>query len=353
MNDTKNMKFLFQYASSRKFEEFDKLFSELEKLTPGEFWEAYLMRAQIKLYTTDLTIMDDLKKAEQNSGTPQFPSLIASWKSDGLNRFVVFPKASGELKAFLQVLPQVREKLSRWYGRRNDFLLEQLQGEICYFMGEVSAAMSFLEAQCATEPESHIDAIHALILRFRCYLAVKQTEKAHECMFDIIRYSKAYPECVEIYAEFRRWANLTTSWSGDSPRFYEDEDGKKQPVMADRLEGIKLGIARDTLLEAPFLEYAKNHYEGAYSLRQYYMDWFHAMYWLYIGDHKQTESYFCKVYEIATSSGILMPIIECGAQCIPLMQYMEKTNIGLFLDNFVQRTEHYEDCLNAYRLADA
>ena len=353
MNNNKNMELLFRYACSRRFEDFDALFSKMEaEMSPDTFWEAYLLRAQIKLYSTDLTVLYDLAKAEQGSGRPQFSLLITNWKIDYLNRLILFPRAPGALKDFLSVLPLLSEKFSHWYGSQSDAVLLQLQGEILYFMGDIDAAMSFVEAQRAAEPENPTSAILALILEYRCCLALLQPEKAHQCMFGIIRHSKAYPECVEIYKGFRIWANLTTSWSGDSPRFYDDEYGKKHPVLADRMEGIRLGVARDTPLEYPFLKYAEKSYEGIYSLRQYYMDWFHAMYWCSINDQKQTEAYFHKVYEVAAASGVFMPIIECGAQSIPTLNYMKSSGMQLPLDNLVQRAAHYEECLGKYRLAD-
>jgi len=353
MNNNNNIELLFRYACDHKFEDFDILFSKMEEELPlYEFWEAYLMRAQIKLYTTDLTLLDDLAKAEQACAIPRFPLLFSLWQCDTVNHFIIYPKAFGALKTFLAALPQVSEKFSLWYGTQSCNALLQLQGEILYFMGDIEAALPFAEAQRGAESKNHIDTILALNLEYRCYLALIQPEKAHECMFNIIRHSKAYPECVEIYREFRQWANLTTGWSGDSPRFYEDEEGKKQPVLADRLEGIKLGIARDTPFESPFLKYAVKSYEGTYRLKQYYMDWFHAMYWLSIDDRKQAESYFKKVYEIMLASSLLMPIIECGEQVMPLLKHMQQCDANLCLDNLMLRAARYEEGLKQYRLAD-
>ena len=353
MNNDKSMKLLFQYACDHKFVDFDVLFSKMEEeLSPDEFWEAYLMRAQVKLYTSDLTILDDLARAEQGNAAPCFPLLLSLWQYDGVNHFIVYPKAAGALKEFLAALPQVSEKLSCWYGTQSRVALLQLQGEIFYFMGDIKAALPFAEAQRIAEAKNHIDTMLALILEYRCYLALIQPEKAHECMFDIIRHSKAYPECVEIYKRFRQWANLTTGWSGDSPRFYEDEEGKKQPILADRMEGIKFGTARDTPLESPFLEYAQRSYDGAYKIRQHYVTLFHAMYWLSIDDCKQAEAYFKKVYEIMSTSGLLMPIIECGEQVIPLLKYMQQRDANLRLDNLMSRAAHYEEALKQYCLAD-
>lgn len=353
MENNKNLELLFQFAKNYKFEAFHALFRALEAKTPSdELGEAYLFRAQIKLYTSDLSILDDLKKAEKANKPPLFPPLITVWKGDGLNHFMLFPKAQGALQAFLAALPLIGKKLFHWYAVQSDVIISQLQGEILYFQGKIHEILPFVDIQRAISSPNPINIILALILEYRYYLAQAESEKAHECMFDIIRCSKAYPECVKIYKEFRRWANLTTGWSGDSPRVYEDEAGEKQPVLADRLEGIRLGFAQDTPFELSFFEYAKACYTDCYSLRQYYMDWFHAMYWLSVGDFKQAECYFYKVYQIAADSGIYMPIYECGVQVMPMMKHLIKKGTCLPLDNLIQRSTQYEAALNKYRLAD-
>ena len=136
MINTENEEVLFQHARSYRFNEFDSLFREMEGGMPSDtFSEAYLMRAQIKLYTADLTILDDLEKAMKGGRAPQFPPLINSWESDGNNHFITFPKAPNLLKEFVAALPAVREKLSYWYGTQSDVVLMQLQGEIRYFSG--------------------------------------------------------------------------------------------------------------------------------------------------------------------------------------------------------------------------
>lgn len=348
------MEQLFRYACERRFNEFDSLFNEMEPVVSPEFFgEAYLFRAQIKLFATDLTILDDLAIAEQTVEMPQFPPVTNAWGNDGLNHFIVFPMERGRLREFLSALPVMREKLSRWYGDLSRVVLLQLQGEILYFMSEVEAALPFAQAQRELDSGNRIDEMLSLILEYRCYLAMAKPEKAHECMFDIIRQSKAFPECVEMYAEFRRWATITTSWSGDSPRVYTDEDGVARSVLEDRLAGIRLGLGRDTPLESPFLVYAEKRYEGAYSLRQYYMDWFHAMYWLSVEDTRQAEAYFHKIYEISVNSGIFMPIYECGVQAMPILRHMKSKGCSLQADELIRRSNEYEAGLSAYRLADS
>ena len=319
MKNDHNIEALFQHASNYRFHEFDVLFSSMEaSLPPDEFFEAYLLRAQIKLYTTDLTILDDLSKAETaGGGKPQFPLLKSKWKGDAPNRFSVFPGAPGALKMFLDALPQIREKLIFWYGEQGHIAARQIEYEIYYFMGNTEKAKALAEEQYTSKTRDNLDTIWALITQYRCNLALAERQKAEQNMFEIIRCSKAYPECVEIYKAFRSWVNLTTSWSGDSLRFYEDENGEKQPIFKDRLDGIKMGNARTSSCEMPFIEYAARSYGDALMIRQIYMVVFHAMYWISMNDCKQGEIYFLKIYEIMRASDILMPFIESGEQISP------------------------------------
>lgn len=354
MNNSDSMRLLFQHARDHRFKEFDLLFSKMEAvLPPNELREAYLLRAQIKLYVTDLTILDDLKKAEMTGGTLRFPPLCIFWKSDGVNRFIVFPTADSALKDFLTALPVIQGKLYRWYDGQSDIMVRQVQCEIYYFMGEVEKALALSKGQYKAGDKSSTETMYALTLQYRCFLGMAEPEKAQQCMFEIIRMSKTYPECVDIYAQFRSWANMTTGWSGDSPRFYEDEDGETQPFLSDRVDGIKSGLSNDTILEMPFIKYGGFYaYNGAYSLRQYYMDLFHAIYWLSVHDYKQAQSYFQKIYEVMMTSGVLMPIIECGGQVMPLLKYIQKNNTTLCLDRLMARAAQYEKGLWRYRLMD-
>ena len=353
MKNHKNLELLFQYASEYQFEKFNTLFFETEKiLSLEEFWEAYLMRAQIKLYASDLMVLEDLEKAERVGKKPQFPFLCMKWRIDAPNRFIIFSKKMDSLRKFLQSLPQIGEKLARWYGEDGNAIVRQMQCEIHYFTGEVNQALAFAESQNQEKYENHTVAILSSCTKFRCYLALRQPQKAEQSMLDGIRLSKTHPECVAAYQAFRAWANVTTSWNGDSPRFYDDPSGKKLPVLEDRLETIRSGSARTTLLEEPFVEYAEHTYENAYALRQYYMDLFHAMYWLSVGDHKQTESYFLGIYDVAVASGVIMPLVECGEQLIPLLKYVKSNNIACsseWIEDIMSRARQYEENLNLYR----
>lgn len=356
MDNSKNLQLLFQYACGLKFNDFCKLFLELESSLPiEEFWEAYLMKIQIKLYATDETLLNDLQKIDKLDKQTIFPCLSSRWQVDAPNRFIVFSKTPNALYNFLQILPQINEKFSRWYGETGGITVCQIQCEIYYFMGELNKAIDLAEEMKNLKLENKINAILLYNLLFRCYLAIGSVEKAEQCMLEMIRLSKVYPECLASYQAIRRWANLTTSWNGDTPRFYYDSNGKKLPVLEDRLDAIRMGFARMTPLEEPFVRYAEHNYEGVYTLREYYMDLFHAMYWFQVGDYQQTELYFLQIYHLASVNGILMPMIECGKQITPLLHYVKNSHINCshdWIDKVIFLADQYEDSLNIYRASN-
>lgn len=353
MKESKSLELLFHYACEYKFDDFSGLLQKLEDGRSIEgYWEAYLMRAQIKLYAADATALDDLEKIARFSGTPKFPRLSCIWRADAPNRFIVFPKGPGALRGFLRTLPLVREKLRRWYGEQGDLIVRQIQGEIHYFLSEVKEALEYAEEQHRSGPKNNIEAILAQCVRFRCYLALSVPWKAEECMLDMIRLSQTHPECQPVYSSLRSWANLTTNWSGDTPRFYNDPNGRRMPILEDRLEGVRMGTARTTPLEDPFVRYAERNYDCAYALRQHYMDVFNSMYWFQAGDQQQMELFFRKVYQMTLESGIYMPLVECGEQLTPLFQYVKDSNWDFsqqWLDQIMSLAGQYEKGLNAYK----
>jgi len=356
MNENAGLELLFQYACEFKFNDFTELLRELEAVQPlEEVWEAYLIRAQIKLIAADISILNDLGKIAEVSRLTRFPPLSSMWPADLPNRFVVFSKAPGALRDFLQTLPLVRKELSRWYGEQGDIAARQIQGEICYFIGEIDQALGLAEEQSGLEAGGNLDALFRQCLRFRCCLAMRRPRQAEECMLEMIKSSRSHPECQAVYQALRTWANLTTNWNGDAPRFYYDAGGRKKPVLEDRLESIRMGYARTTPLEEPFVRYAEQGYGSAYTMRQYYMEIFHAMYWFEAGDRQQTESYFRKLQQIAVDSGVCMPLVEYGEQITPLLRHVKDSRWGCspqWLDRIISLAEQYEKSLNAYKDAD-
>lgn len=352
MKETGELELLFQYACEYQFDDFTRLFAKLKNSRPvEEIWEAYLMQAQIKLRACDRTAWTDLQSIKPFEGIPQFPCLADIWRVDAPNRLGVFCKAPDALNNFFHTLAHVRKEMTRWYGEPGVVMVRQLQCEIKYFMGEIEEAMKLAEEQYRSPAKNNTISALSQGLRFRCYLAMGLPRQAEECMLDMIRMSQEFPECFAIYRTLREWANLTTNWSGDTPRFYNASDGKKRPVLEDRLESIRMGIAKTTPLEDPFMRYAELHYEDAYNLRQYYMDFFHVMYWFEAGDYQQAEACFNKLYTIASASGLRMPLVEYGEQILPLLHYVKNMNWHCsqqWLEQIAAQARCYERGLRAY-----
>ena len=353
MSDTEGLELLFQYACEYKFSEFESAFSELERSLPvEEFWEAYLLRMQIKLYAADGTLLDDLKKAEAAGGTPRFPCLNHAWRCDTPNRFCVFSKAPDSLRTFFCALPQAEEGMRRWHGEIGGSMIRQVQSELLYFMGAFDEAIAVATAQRDVRRENDTDTICALNVLFRCYLAKGCTAEARQCMRDMAELSKAKPECAAPFESIRKWTDLTTGRGGDTPRYAGPPDGTAKPVFEDRLEAIRGGYALISPLENPFVRYAEKRYRDVVTMRQYYMDIFHTIYWFQVKDYRQTESFFAHIFQVAAASGLTAPFAEYGKQIVPLLRHAKGWGIE-YPDDWIAETialaEQYEGGLNAYR----
>lgn len=353
MENLNNHELLFDYACQYRFDDFNRLFSELEAVLPfGDFWEAYLMRAQIKLYIADETALSDLEAIDHMTGPPLFPCLNNIWRSDTPNRFNVFNKAPGSLKRFWQALPPVEERLRRWHGDIGGAMACQIRCEILYFMGLFDDAIALAKTQRNIKRQNHTDSVCSLCVLFRCHLAKAAADEAEQCMRDMIRMSETSPECLEPYQSVREWTILTTGWSGDTPRYCDDSDGNRLPIFEDRLRAIRNGFALTSALEDPFLRYAQLHCRTVYTMRQFYMDIFHAIYWFQEKKHQQSELHLSRAFRIAFDSGIIAPFLEYGRQIIPLLRHAKESDTycpGDWLDRIIAMSAQYETGLDAYR----
>lgn len=352
MNRDKELSQLYQYASEYKFHEFSTLFSNLATTLPAEvLQEAYLWQAQIKLYTADATLLDDLNQAPLHNRSLRFPCLNNNWLSDSPNRFIVLRSDEHSFEHFWKCLPIAEKKLGNYYGPIGYSMVNQLQSEILYFRGMFSQSLHLAAQQKNIVHPNPTDTLMAQSIAFRCYLATGVVDAAERCMLSMIRISKDSPKCLIPYRAIRTWSNLTTSWGGDTQRFYEEPTGEIVPCFEDRLDAIQKGFSRMTPLEKPFVEYAGQQFDDIYTLREYYMDVFHAMYWAQIGDYHQTERGFLRAYRIARSSGLIMPFVESGKQLIPLLSYVKNTGMNCsheWLDRISSLAEQYEENLTVY-----
>lgn len=352
MGDDKRTPLLFQYASAYRFQEFDAL---LAQLGPGlcrqELPDVYGMRAQIKLYAAADTALADAAAASQPGLPPQFPCLNAKWLPDSANRFVVFSKAPGALDRFSGTLAQVAEHLDQLYGGPGRNMVRQVQSEILYFQGHFDKAIQLARQQLVAVPANSASVILALYVMLRSHLAGGESSEAGQCMMEIIRASRASAECLAPYRVVRSWANLTTGWSGETPRFRMESVEDPTPVLDDRLDAIRDGITRLSRLEEPFAEYARRSYEDAYVMRDFFMDVFYAIYWHQSGDLAQSDLSFAKAYRIAADSGLPMPFVEYGKQILPLLERAkgDERYDAEWLDRVSALASQYEAGLDAFR----
>ncbi len=341
---------LYQYAITYQFKKFDKLFTEMSPTFSEDEAEAWLIRAQIKLYCADKTCLEDLEKVKNISLQLQFPCLFQTWPLDNPNRFFVFSNESGSVADFLKILPQASVAFEKWYGAIGYNMVLQMQSEILYFSAQPEEALFLMQNHSDDVDRSNIDFVLKQCVMFRCNLALGNAQEASTCMMNMIQISKEDPACLSAYEAIRRWANLTTGWSGDTNRYYE-ENNLPLPDLEDRLEAIRTGFSQITPHEKPFVECATLFYKTPYTLQQYYMDIFNAIYWYYAKDVDLAEVHFSKAYQVALASGLLMPFVEYGAQIIPLLEHIKQKNgdQASWAEHLLELATLYEKSLNNYR----
>ena len=354
MGSGKSLESLFQYASAYKFDSFAESFREMRpRFSAQELLDACLMQVQIKLFAADETLLGDLEQVARMEGAPRFHCLKDRWLPDSPNRFVVFPKTPGALQDFMQLLPKAEEELKRRFGAPGAAMAHQIWGEILYFTGSFEESLHLAREADSLDQRQGADAVLSQYVQFRCNLALGLHEEAEQCMLEMIRTAKACPECVGPYEVIRDWANLTTGWSGDTPRFFEDAPrGEMLPVLEDRLEAIRKGISHLSPSEEPFAEFARRSDHEACTMRQYYMDIFHAIFWFQAGDFARAESLFSSVYRISLDSGLVMPFAEYGEQVVPLLRYIGGRGADYSQDwiaAILTLAERYEESLRVYR----
>lgn len=346
---------LFQYASMFEFEKFTALFDEIEmNAARRDMSEAYMMRAQIKLFAADISFTHDIVKAGLPDRPSRFPCLNAVWPSDSPNRFIVFPLAPSTLTEFIRTLPRAELELQRWYGDEGGRMVRQLQNEINYFQGHFNDAIMHTSVPPEADETNCVDMVLSKCVLFRSYLASGAAEKAEQSILDIIGTAKIFPKCRSSYRSLRTWANLTTGWCGETERFYESPEKGSAPLLKDRLDAVHDGFSRTTRFESPFLEYAAARCKSVYSIRDYYMDVFYAMLWVQAEHWEKARVYTERIDRIISSTGLVTPLVECGNQIRPFLDYTKKiTKAEGYYPYWLARTAalagQYEQGIRAYR----
>lgn len=356
MDDNNYIRLAYDYAANYEFITLLKLLSEDKfHLDSNHSTDIYLILAQIQLFSSDINIMKNLNKADKQKSMPQYPCLRQAWQFKSPNRFIVFQTEEGALSRFLNYLPETANQLTHWYGESGCGMARQLESEIRYFRGEYGKAILLAQDQLTYSVESRADELMAYYVLFRCWLGLGETKKAQNAMFMMIersssQYSTEYS--YEIYQSIRDWANLTTGWSGDTPRYHSTPDGYVLPVLEDRVAAILKGISQLSDSEKPFADFASISYKNYYAVRWLYMDIFYAINSFRAGQYNQAMENFQRAYQLACASDIIMPFVEYGNQILPLLCKILKIETrysSAWINRVITLAEQYEDSINAYR----
>lgn len=315
--------------------------------------DLYSMKAQIKLLTGDRAALDDLRQMNALDKPPRLPFLLSEWKPNSPNCFFVFDTKPGSVQDFLEILPSCGELLRTWYGERGFNTAMQIKSEILYFMGRPEEAAELSKTLFRQSESDHLYHVLTGYTLFRCHLAMGKIHAAESVILEIIRYAKKSDKtrCVEMYHTIREWVNLTTGWSGDSPRYLKTAAGDMLPVLDDRITAIRRGISSLSSTEEPFVTFARHNNAGSYAMRELYMDIFAAMEAFRNGDSEQAKSSFFKAYRIAEPNNLLMPFAEYGEQIKSLTNYMAKDHDidPAWVRRVTEIAGQYEKNLSAYR----
>lgn len=340
---------LYKLAAALRFDDFYVAYPCSGEAVAETEDEAALIRTQIGLFASDPSALADI--GGLTIKTAEKPCLAGVWPPDSPNRFAVFDRSDGALAGFLDALPRFALLLEKFYGSEGRAMADQVQSEILYYSGRIEEALAVAENKYKTMAKSPVDVMLAQYVMFRCYLASGAVEMAQLCMLEMIRSSKTHPECIRQYSVIRSWANMTTGWSGDSPRFIEKAD-TEIPVLKDRIKEISEGIALLSPAEDAFSRESRRVCgDNACTMRGYYMDIFNALHWFSSGDNDRTRADFDKAYAISAATGLVMPFAEYGAQILPLLAHMKKAGnyASDWLDRVSNLAEGYEKSIVSYR----
>lgn len=349
-----------QYTVQGKLRELyaltERLMSEVEGPALGE---VYLYRAQLKLFILDPTFAGDLEYAERLlAGGSRIPSFLATFQPLDPNGFILFEPRAGSVADFISTMHASAAPIEKYCGDAGISMCSQLESEILYYTGKLEEGAQIAESRFRYNLEQGLYsfALMAGYTLLRCHFALGDAEGAMAAIQEVYVLARRpeQPNLQRMYATIRSWINLTTGWSGDTPRFNVTPSGKEFPVLDDRLDAIQEGIDQLGPTEAPFVDIARQVYPEGYTMRECYMDVFGAMADYRNGDKQGLLQKFQVVYQKAYGNRIIMPLVEYGRQIVPLVEYLIESEDGKGFDrkwlaDIAQLAMDYERGLETFR----
>lgn len=351
---------LLRLAGDLRLQEYLELFQRLEAEAEGcDRGEALLSRAQVKLLCADPTFPQDLIAARVllPSGSRYAP-LLKTYAFSEPNSFVVFSATAGSVRQYLDALDASFGLLEELCGKEGLELGRQMQSEILYFSGRFDEALSIVESMSAWGGEPYDRAMMAHYARLRCSLAIGDMAAMEDSLERMIRLTKGRFSSLDssIYQTIRSWVNLTTGWSGDTPRYTITPEMNIFPALEDRAEAIRKGIHRLGSSEAPFAEYARLTRRNVRTMRDLYIDIYNMLLMYKYSDHEKALELFDTIYPCARGNEMIMPFAEYGKQIVPFLEHAMETKPGIYekewMKGLISVSERYEISLSRHRNDD-
>lgn len=334
-----------------------QLIQELEPTMAGAQWgELLLMRAELKLFLADASFGQDLEQAAELLPQPAVKDIWQDFCPRDPNAFFLFGQEPGSLDNFCLALDQSYNKLVAYAGERTGMMARQLQSEILYYQGKLTQALKISEylQQELNAREEYPQGTMAGYTQLRCLLALGRSEEAQEVIRQIVSWVRVSKDesCASMYDTIRSWINLTTGWSGDTPRYHATPDGMQYPVLEDRMAAIDQGIADLGVTERPFAQLAVEVRPSTVVMRQLFMDVFDAVAQFRRGKRKEAAEAFLRGYQVAYPNQLAMPLVEYGAQIVPLLEHVMQTPGEInchWLEELLVLARGYEQALDRFR----
>lgn len=347
-----------EYAAHFQIEEFFALGGQLlSSLEGSDLGEVYSLLAQAKLFLCDATLEEDLQNADRlhPDASPTSP-FFADCATTSPNTFFLIPLGDKAFTRFAGALRAAQPLFQKHCGDIGYRMNRQIESEIRYYWGQLDEAIALAEPlyYAAIEQEDLTMAIHAGYTLIRCYLAKGET--IFPIISRIIEWARAYPgtHYAAMYEVIRQWANATTGWSGDTPRYHTTPMGTIMPVLDDRVDAIVQGIGEPASSEKPFDEFLRGQGTSHLNMRGFYVEIFNAMTRYKFSTRAMAEEAFYASYQISLETGLIMPFVEYGLQIVPLLEYiLDEDLLYKYDEGWVRRiidyATRYEENLQWFR----
>lgn len=357
INNTERLKKIRYNVDNLLFDEVDfsdEAFAEFDEISRGEL---YLIHSQLKLFLFDATMLDDMEIARKllPRGT-MVDSLFHTMKFSSPNMLMHIPTTEDEFQRFWSALEQMQYLLAEHTGSYGYYLCAIFKAEILYFTGRYRASLSLVEpiARALRLQGDTLQATLAYYTLIRCHLALGMPAEARMGISCVVNWAKEGPLQHEAYSIIRSWLNVTTGWSGDSPRYHIVPDGTIVPVFEDRTVAIQQGICQLCGSEADFGKLAAQFGTTLFNVRELYMKVYQVVVSYQTATQPLSETNLPEVFQIVRDTGMIQTIIDYGKQIVPTLTAALAQGIfdSEWLSEMIERANEFEQYICAFRDED-